>query len=157
MRPSSKPKLWMLFVVDIGECPEWSWPVASEGPRHHRGFRLGTHEETNLGHDWKCQNVCSPQIEAIHFIQRDERKIFFCPCTDIAMYRPSTQCSRSCNSLSSVILPTSSLTRSRSKKSSKRIEECWIRGDSRPWVSNLWWKVTDTILQREPAAGCSAR
>ena len=33
---------------------------------------------------------------------------------------------------SGVILPTSSLTRSRSKKSSKTIEECWIRGDSRP-------------------------
>ena len=33
---------------------------------------------------------------------------------------------------SGVILPTSNLTRSRSKKSTKTILECWIRGDSRP-------------------------
>ena len=155
MRPSSKPKLWMLFVLDIGECPEWSWPVASEGPRHHRGFRLGTHEETNLGHDWKCQNVCSPQIEAIHFIQRDERKVYFFTLVPIL---PCTGHQRSALAVATVFRSGVILIiRSRSKKSSKRIVECWIRGDSRLWVSNLWWKVTDTILQREPAAGCSAR
>ena len=47
------------------------------------------------------------RLRAFFSFKRMAGKFLFAlvACTDIAMYRPSTQCSRSCNSLSGVILP----------------------------------------------------